>query len=104
MQAGGHLPSGVSAARSAAEGRGVEGFADGDGGIGAEDVEANHVGTDAFVRPAGRSRAVSRCSRPNLKRLISEPTAWCFAKIRCLLPQKEGAQRLAERFSTAFAY
>src|SRR5208282_837368 len=38
MQAGGHLPSGVSAARSTAKGRGVEGFADGDEGVGDEDA------------------------------------------------------------------
>ena len=43
MQAGGHLPSGVSAARSAAEGRGVEGFADGDEGVGDEGAKNQHV-------------------------------------------------------------
>src|SRR5579859_6310837 len=36
MQAGGHLSSGVSAARSAAKGRGLEGSADGDEGVGDE--------------------------------------------------------------------
>ena len=52
MQAGGHLSSSVSAARSAAEGRGVEGLADGDEGVGDEGAKINHVGTDAFVRLA----------------------------------------------------
>ena len=36
MQTGGHLSSGVSAARSAAEGRGMERLADGDEGVGVE--------------------------------------------------------------------
>src|SRR5713101_5426493 len=36
MQTRGYVSSGVSVARSAAEGRGLEGFADGDAGVGAE--------------------------------------------------------------------
>src|SRR5208282_2642826 len=57
MQAGGHLPSGVSAARSAPKRRGVEGPADGDEGVGDEGAKSQHVGTAALGRPAGRSPA-----------------------------------------------
>ncbi len=43
MQAGRHLSSGISAARSAAEGRGVERSADGDEGIRDESAEGKRV-------------------------------------------------------------
>src|SRR5208282_4580361 len=59
MQAGGYLSSRISAARSAAKGRGVERLADGDEGVGAPGAKSKHVGTDAFVRPAERGSAVS---------------------------------------------
>ena len=36
----------------------MEGLADGDEGVGDEGAEIKHVGTDAFVRPAGRNPAV----------------------------------------------
>ena len=49
MQAGGYISSGVSVARSATEGRGLEGFADGDGGVGAEGAEGEHVERASLV-------------------------------------------------------
>ncbi len=48
MQAGGHVPSGISVARSATEGRGVEGLADGDERVGAEGAESESI-TERFL-------------------------------------------------------
>src|SRR5260370_21990141 len=43
MQARGHVPSSVSAARSAAEGRGMEGPADGNEGVRAEGAKSERI-------------------------------------------------------------
>src|ERR1700722_5272584 len=49
-QACGYLSSGVSSARSAAEGRSLEGFADGDEVFGAGTAEADNVANDRLTR------------------------------------------------------
>src|SRR5258708_17882006 len=64
MQAGGHLPPSISVARSEAEGRGVERFADGDERAGDESAQSKHVGTDAFVRPTPAASTSGRACSP----------------------------------------
>ena len=61
MQAGGHLPSSVSAARSATKGRGVEGLADGDEGIGNEGAsQGGGIGERAGTRGTAETPVLGR--------------------------------------------
>jgi len=74
MQAGGYLSSGVSAARSAAEGRGVEGPADGDEGAGAEGVRER----DAIIRPRSDEDVMVASSSGDTEALLNDFAIRCF--------------------------